>query len=131
LELCGVMSEFGASFKKARESLGISLKTISIETRISTRFLQAIEEEQFHLLPGGIFNRGFIRNYAERIGLDPEQAVADYEQVTGYREPVEGQTPSAQRDSEKSRFSLYPLAVGALILLILIFYVVMRTPRPQ
>jgi cytoskeletal protein RodZ len=55
------MSEFGARFKKARESQNISLDRIAVETCISTRFLRAIEDEQFEALPGGIFNRGFIR----------------------------------------------------------------------
>ena len=72
------MTNFGSSFKKARDSKGISLDQIALETRISTRFLAAIENEEFHVLPGGIFNRGFIRTFAERIGLDPDQAVADY-----------------------------------------------------
>ena len=83
------MPNFGASFKKARESKGIPLDRIATETRISTRFLQAIENEDFHLLPGGIFNRGFIRTYAERLGLDPEQAVAEYEQLAEVRAPSE------------------------------------------
>ncbi|OLD22475.1 MAG: hypothetical protein AUI91_01825 [Acidobacteria bacterium 13_1_40CM_3_56_11] len=65
------MTNFGSSFKRARETKGISIDQIASETRISTRFLLAIENEQFHLLPGGIFNRGFIRAYAEKVGLDP------------------------------------------------------------
>ena len=80
------MTNFGTNFKKARESRGIPLGQIAVETRISTRFLQAIENEDFHLLPGGIFNRGFVRTYAERIGLDPEQAVEDYARLTEFRE---------------------------------------------
>ena len=115
------MADFGASFKKARESKGISLDQIAAETRISTRFLTAIENEEFQLLPGGIFNRGFVRTYAEKIGLDPEQAVADYERLVTVREPAEIQTaPAAQ--SEKKGGHLYPVAIGGLILLIAIFY---------
>src|SRR2546428_9726159 len=81
------MTDFGASFKKARESLGVSLDQIAVETRISTRFLLAIESEDFRCLPGGIFNRGFIRTYAGRVGLDPDQAVADYERLAQSSEP--------------------------------------------
>src|SRR5687768_13299707 len=129
MEFCSLMSEFGSTFKKARESLGISLKAVAIETRIGTRFLQAIEDEEFHILPGGIFNRGFIRNYAQRLGLDPEQAVADYERLSGYQEPtpIESSAPTPQPHSDKPGLSLYPIAVGTLILLILIFYVVTRS----
>ena len=58
------MSNFGANFRKAREAAGLPLEKIAADTRISSRFLTAIENEAFHLLPGGIFNRGFIKAYA-------------------------------------------------------------------
>src|SRR5262252_8170118 len=82
------MTNFGASFKKARESKGISLDQIAKQTRISTRFLTAIENEEFHLLPGGIFSRGFVRSFAEAVGLDPDQAVADYAQLSSVPVPT-------------------------------------------
>ena len=121
------MTNLGASFKKARESKGILLDQIAIETRISTRFLRAIENEEFHLLPGGIFNRGFIRTYAERIGLDADQAVADYVRLTevgGSDEPSE----SDNSPPSKTRRRLYPIpiATGALLALIVIFYTATR-----
>jgi len=119
------MPNFGASFKKARESKGIPLDRISTETRISTRFLQAIENEDFHLLPGGIFNRGFIRTYAERLGLDPEQAVADYEKLAEVRAPSEP-VIATSTPARKVNRQLYPVAVGGLILVIAIFYIVTR-----
>jgi cytoskeletal protein RodZ len=72
------MSNFGASFRKARESAGLPLDRIASETRISTRFLLAIESEDFHLLPGGVFNRGFVRAYAAHLGMDPDQAVMKF-----------------------------------------------------
>src|SRR5690349_9403193 len=111
------MANFGASFKQAREAKGISLDQIAAETRISTRFLQAIEDEEFNLLPGGIFNRGFVRTYAEKLGLDADQAVAIYERMTAVREPVEVTAAPPERGEKKSRH-LYPLAIGGLILLI-------------
>lgn len=119
------MTNFGASFKQARESRGIPLDEIAIETRISTRFLQAIENEEFHLLPGGIFNRGFIRTYAERVGLDPEKAVADYSRLTEFRE-LEPSRLGGSAPAKTGR-SAYPLAILGLILLILIFYAVTRS----
>ncbi|OLD57833.1 MAG: hypothetical protein AUI54_01210 [Acidobacteria bacterium 13_1_40CM_2_56_5] len=119
------MTDFGASFKKARESAGISLDQIAIETRISTRFLAAIEAEEFHLLPGGIFNRGFVRTYAERIGLDPDQAVAEYERLVQVREPGDTLAP-AVAESPKPQRNLYPIVIGALVLLIIGFYIVTR-----
>lgn len=57
---------------------GVSLEEISAATRISTRFLQAIEHEQWDQLPGGVFNRGFIRSVARFLGLDEDDMVAEY-----------------------------------------------------
>ena len=123
--LPGDMTNFGARFKEARESRGVSLDQIAAETRISTRFLLAIENEEFQLLPGGIFNRGFVRSYAEKIGLDPDQAVAEYERLAQTREPVETTVAPAPQE-KKSQRNLYPVAIGGLVLLIIIFYVVTR-----
>ena len=57
---------------------GVSLDEISAATRISTRFLEAIEKEQWDQLPGGVFNRGFIRSIARFLGLDEDGLVAEY-----------------------------------------------------
>jgi len=72
------VGEFGDKFRKAREKKGISLDDVSNVTKISSRNLQAIEEEHFDQLPGGVFNKGFIRAYARHVGLDAEQAVNEY-----------------------------------------------------
>jgi cytoskeletal protein RodZ len=115
------MTEFGASFRKARERLGVSLDQIAIETRISTRFLLAIENEDFRRLPGGIFNRGFIRTYAERIGLNPEEAVAEYERLARTTEPdvLVGSAPTPPPSSARG---LYAASVVILVLLIAAYY---------
>ena len=57
---------------------GISLEEIAEATKIGTRSLQALETEDFDKLPGGIFNKGFVRAYAKYLGIDEEQAVSDY-----------------------------------------------------
>jgi cytoskeleton protein RodZ len=119
------MTNLGASLKKARESKGISLDQIASETRISTRFLAAIESEEFHLLPGGIFNRGFVRAFAEKVGLDPDQAVAEYERLAEVRPPEAVPVATPEPEKKKSP-KLYPVAIGALLLLIVVFYVVTR-----
>ncbi len=72
------MGEFGDKFRKAREKKELSLDDVSNVTKISSRMLQAIEEEHFDLLPGGVFNKGFIRAYAKHLGLNSEDAVTDY-----------------------------------------------------
>jgi cytoskeleton protein RodZ len=120
------MTNFGASFKKARESKGITLDQIAKKTRISTRFLAAIEDEEFHLLPGGIFNRGFVRNFAETVGLDADQAVADYERLVSVHEPLD--LPASATPPVKNDRRLYPIALGVLAIAIAIFYLVTREP---
>lgn len=72
------VGEFGDKFRKAREKKDISLDDVSNVTKISSRMLRAIEEEHFDQLPGGVFNKGFIRAYAKHLGLDAEEAVTDY-----------------------------------------------------
>ena len=62
----------------ARETRGIALREISEQTRISMRYLEAIEADDFKHLPGGIFNRSFIRAYAKFIGFDEHAALEDY-----------------------------------------------------
>jgi cytoskeletal protein RodZ len=72
------VGQFGDKFRKAREKKGISLDDVSNVTKISSRMLQAIEEEHFDQLPGGVFNKGFIRAYARHVGLNDEEAVNEY-----------------------------------------------------
>jgi len=72
------MGEFGNKFRQAREKKNLSLDDVSNVTKISSRMLKAIEEEHFDQLPGGVFNKGFVRAYAKHLGLNDEEAVADY-----------------------------------------------------
>ena len=74
----GNVGDFGDKFRKAREKKELSFDDVSNVTKISSRMLQAIEEEHFDQLPGGVFNKGFIRAYAKHLGLDSEEAVTDY-----------------------------------------------------
>ena len=69
---------FGERLRRERELRGISLDEIAAATKIGTRLLRALEEQQFELLPGGIFNKGYVRAYARHVGIDETQAVADY-----------------------------------------------------
>src|SRR5579862_4731272 len=73
------MSAFGDSLRREREMRGVSLDEISSATKISLRFLDAIEREDFAKLPGGIFSRSFIRSYAKYLGLDEDRVVAEFQ----------------------------------------------------
>jgi cytoskeleton protein RodZ len=83
------MGSFGNKFRKAREGKKLSLDDVSNVTKISSRMLKAIEDENFDQLPGGVFNKGFVRAYAKQVGINEEDAVADYlacrqEQIDSY-----------------------------------------------
>jgi len=69
---------FGEHLKRERELRGVSLEEIAAATRISTRFLEALENEQWDRLPGGAFDRGFIRSIARFLGIDEDGLVAEY-----------------------------------------------------
>lgn len=64
------MGHFGEELRREREARGIALETISGSTKIVTRYLSALEDEQFEVLPGGILSKGIVRGYARVVGLD-------------------------------------------------------------
>lgn len=74
------MASLGQQLKQAREERGVSIHQIADATHIGARFLQAIENDDYGILPGGVFNRAFVRKFARQIGFDEEQAVRLYEE---------------------------------------------------
>jgi cytoskeleton protein RodZ len=71
-------SSFGDELRRERELRDISLREISEATKINMRFLEALEGNDFAHLPGGVFNKGFVRAYCEFIGVDAESMVNAY-----------------------------------------------------
>jgi cytoskeleton protein RodZ len=82
------LPSFGEKLKQEREKRQMTLEQISVSTKIGTRMLQALEEDKFNQLPGGIFNKGFVRAYSRCLGLDEDQTVAEYLQASGDAPPV-------------------------------------------
>jgi transcriptional regulator with XRE-family HTH domain len=72
------LATFGEELKREREIRGISLKEISDATKISKRFLEAIERNDHKTLPAPVFTRGFVREYARYLGLNSEDVVNRY-----------------------------------------------------
>jgi cytoskeletal protein RodZ len=72
------VATFGKNLREAREARNMTLQEIAASTKISTRALQALEDEHFDLLPGGVFNKGFVRAYARCVGLDEEKTISEY-----------------------------------------------------
>lgn len=69
---------FGEEIRRERELRQISLREVAQATKINLRYLEAMERNDFQYLPGGLFNRGFIRAYCDHIGVDPESMVNAY-----------------------------------------------------
>jgi len=72
------LASFGEELRREREIRGISLKEISDATKISKRFLEAIERNDHRTLPAPVFTRGFVREYARYLGLNAEEMVTRY-----------------------------------------------------
>lgn len=72
------MSSFGEELRRERELRRITLREVADATKINLRYLEALDKNEFKHLPGGVFNRGFVRAYAQYIGVDPEQMVTAY-----------------------------------------------------
>ena len=87
------MGSFGNKLKREREMRGVTLDEISESTKIARRHLEALENEDFGSLPGGVFNKGFVRAYARFIGIDEDQAVADYVAAGNEAPPPEDRFP--------------------------------------
>ena len=128
------MGSFGDRLQREREMRGITLEEIAEATKIGTRSLRALEEQDFDRLPGGIFNKGFVRAYARYLGLDEEQAVADYLAAFGEAQaagkvtrPDPGATAPPDRnvfipdveESQPMRLPLIPIAVVVAVAVLL------------
>jgi cytoskeleton protein RodZ len=114
----------GEKLRLAREASGIALRQIAEQTRISVRFLEAIESDDFKRLPGGIFNRSFIRAYARCINYDEAEALETYDNMQrqqGERFDGVKSTPhkSVVYTDVESRSTLLSLLLVILALIVL------------
>jgi len=114
-------SGFGERLKRERQLRGVSRDEVCAATRITVRYLEALENEQWEILPGGVFNRGFVRGVARFVGLDEEDLLAEYDAArneqqsqTGASIPVVTQVPKRTR-----RALLVPVAIACTTCLLL------------
>ena len=127
------MGAFGERFRREREKRKIALDDVAKATKIGTRMLQAIEEEKFDQLPGGMFNKAFVRSYARHLGLNEDQAAADYTETYSKLHPenpladpeAEGRKILEQRaarvQQERPRLERIPWGKAAVALLMVAF----------
>ncbi|HSF03051.1 MAG TPA: helix-turn-helix domain-containing protein [Solirubrobacterales bacterium] len=108
------MASFGENLRRERELRGVTLREIADATKISVRFLQALENDRVDALPGGLFRRTFVRQYARYVGLDPERMVAEFLYAHGDETP---ETVAA-----RPRFSVSQGALSAAAVLLLVIW---------
>src|SRR5213592_4326359 len=114
----------GEKLRQAREERGISISEVAKQTRISPHYLDSIENDDYRTLPGGIFNKGFVKSYAKYVGLDEQEALQEYARLVAQNEEtVEDSNPRYRpevlTDDARSASSIVPTVVFAAIILAL------------
>jgi cytoskeletal protein RodZ len=103
---------FGELLKRERELREISLHELTKATRVAPRFLEALENEQWDKLPGGVFNRGVVRAIARYLGLSEDRFLSEYDLARGWNGmsgPAE--TPNSIASPSKWRFGLVLIVI--------------------
>ncbi len=115
------MGGFGERLRRERESRGITLADISESTKIGSHFLKALEEDRFDRLPGGVFNRGFVRAYSIFLGLDEDEFIEGFETAlaTHQAELIRLQPPPPEPPPKTKKRPTLPIAVGAALLVLI------------
>jgi cytoskeletal protein RodZ len=111
----------GEKLKLAREERGISISEVAEQTRISAHYLQCIENDDYRTLPGGIFNKGFVKSYAKYVGVDEQEALQDYARIVAQTEGGGGDDPKSYKPEvltdDRASSSLIPTVIIAVIIL--------------
>ena len=79
----------GEKLRQAREERGFTLSEVAEQTRISGLYLESIENDDYRTLPGGIFNKGFVKSYAKFVGVNEQEALTDYASIISQSDIVE------------------------------------------
>ena len=110
----------GEKLRQAREAKGIGISEVAENTRISPVYIESIDHDDYRALPGGIFNRGFVKSYAKYVGVDEQEALADYAKLLyeteGDVEDVKFHRPEVLTDDRAPASMLPTLIVAAVIL---------------
>ncbi len=121
----GLVAPIGGVLRRERELRGISLEEIARSTRIPLRSLQALEDDRWEELPGEVFTRGFLKSYAESLGLDPRPLLARL----GQRR--EGSLQPIATTGPEQRGRRYGIAIALVVLLVLFTLALSVVLRPR
>ena len=112
---------FGERLKRERELREVSMEELTKATRISTRFVEALENEDWDKLPGGVFGHGFVRTIARYLGLNEEALLGEYDLARAAHSPPAEPKPEERIPSPPKWIPF--AAIGALLLLLVgLFY---------
>lgn len=132
------MASLGQELKRERELRGISLREIADSTRISLRFLEAIEEDELDRIPGTFFVRAILRSYARTIGLDEHQVLNKYQEMQAFAEQqqeMERPDRSPHRAGRRLHFRnwvrLAAAASAVIAVGLALFFVLFRRTEPE
>ncbi|SFM31152.1 protein of unknown function [Gracilibacillus orientalis] len=114
----------GERLKEERESKNMTLEDVQNLTKIQVRYLDAIEQERFNVMPGSFYVRAFIKEYATVLGLNPEELMEEYKNDLPF-EKEEKVAPSRVKSSKKNRtttntpviFSFLPSVIVVLLII--------------
>lgn len=115
--------KFGERLKRERELREVSMDELTKATRISARFINALENEDWDQLPGGIFGHGFVRSIARYLGLDEEALLGEYDLARAEKLPP---APPKPEERIPSPPKWVPAAAVLIIFLfaVIVFFVV-------
>src|SRR5690625_1763966 len=117
--------EIGAILKEAREEKNISLDNLQESTKIQKRYLKAIEQGNFHILPGTFYARAFIKEYAEAVGLNAEELLAGHENELPTSQPKDDvQYTRMQRTRRESQSNKDPIILSVIPKIIVVLLVI-------
>lgn len=122
------MSELGQLLKKARLEKGLSLDDVQEATKIRKRYLEAIEEGDYKVLPGSFYVRAFVKTYAETVGLNPDEVLQYYHNDIPVAEPEKTIEPlirkkrTVQHHDRFGKWATTILMWAFVILIIVIIY---------
>ncbi len=115
------MSEtLGEKLRQAREEKGYTISEVSENTRISPLYLESIENNDYSILPGGIFNKGFVKSYAKFVGIDEQEALLEYSRlISATQEPGEDEVRRYKPEvlTDDGNRSMVPTVIVALLVL--------------
>jgi transcriptional regulator with XRE-family HTH domain len=111
------MPELGKTLSQARVARGLTLEDCERDTRISKRYLDALEREDWRIFPAPVYSRAFLRTYAQYLGLDP-QALMRAMQTATAEEPAIKPLPEI-RPAPATGAMNWPLAGGVLVLILI------------